>query len=76
VAKLSPKKGTAEKSLGTAVTENKDALYKTWAENGEDKRKWTKLQKTETSIIDNEVLVFKITRKKSSCFRTDASRKK
>ncbi|XP_025208662.1 jerky protein homolog-like [Melanaphis sacchari] len=38
------------------IIANKDALYKIWAENGEEKRKWTKLQKTETSIIDNEVL--------------------
>jgi hypothetical protein len=34
------------------IIANTDALYKTWAENG-DKRKWTKLQKTETSIIGN-----------------------
>jgi hypothetical protein len=34
---------------------NKHALYKTWAENGEDKWKWAKLQKPETSIIENEV---------------------
>ncbi|KAL4104528.1 hypothetical protein QTP88_019823 [Uroleucon formosanum] len=38
------------------IIANKDALYKIWAENGEEKRKWIKLQKTETSIIDNEVL--------------------
>lgn len=38
------------------IIANKDTLYKTWAENGGKKRKWTKLQKTEISIIDNEVL--------------------
>ncbi|CAI6358507.1 unnamed protein product [Macrosiphum euphorbiae] len=37
------------------IIANEDALYKTRAENGEEKRKWTKLQKTETSVIDNEV---------------------
>jgi len=25
------------------IIANKDALYKIWAENGEEKRKWTKL---------------------------------
>lgn len=37
------------------IKSNKDALYKTRAENGKENRKWIKLQKTETSVIDNEV---------------------
>jgi hypothetical protein len=37
------------------IITNKNDLYKIWTANGEEDRKWTKFQKTETSVIDNEV---------------------
>lgn len=49
-------KFSVSKTQISDIVKSRDELNKVWVANGDENRKWTKRQKTDTSVINDEVL--------------------